>query len=145
MTLEEILNEYEKDSVISATKLTQESLDTPKLHHKYLRIFAHEKQTLSAYEAAYKILIKEKYEFLLQGETKETKEKGWELPPRGLILKGEVAMYLEADIDLNRILTKINLQKNKITVLSDILKVVIDRRYHISSAIKNRDFEHGIG
>jgi hypothetical protein len=135
MKLEEIFEEWKKDSQIDRTELGEESLKVPKLHHKYHQVYSSEKLLLRKLEAEYKKLKLEKYEFLTQGPSEETREKGWELPAKGLILKADIPMYLEADTDLINLSLKIGYQQEKIELLESIIKSLGNRGYNIKTAV----------
>lgn len=135
MKLEEIFEEWKKDSQIDRTELGEESLKVPKLHHKYHQVYSSEKLLLRKLEAEYKKLKLEKYEFLTQGPNEETREKGWELPAKGLILKADIPMYLEADNDLINLSLKIGYQQEKIELLESIIKSLGNRGYNIKTAV----------
>ena len=77
----------------------------------------------------------DKYEFYTQGHTEETKEKGWELPAKGMILKSDIPMYIDADPDIIKLSLKIGLQSEKIELLESIIKNVSNRGYAIKTAV----------
>lgn len=135
MKLEQIFEEWSKDCVVSEAQLDRESLDIPKLHNKYFRIFTYEKLVLRKYEQELKQLKLDKYEFYTQGPTKETIEKGWQLPPVGKVLKTEVPMYIDADSDVVTLSLKIGTQQEKIALLESIIKTILNRGFHIKNAI----------
>jgi hypothetical protein len=85
----------------------------------------------------------DKYEFLTQGPNEETKDKGWKLPPKGMILKGDIPMYLEADQDVINLSLKIGYQQEKIDLLESIIKTIINRGFLIKSAIEWQKFTMG--
>lgn len=143
MKLDDIIAEWEKDCDIDKTELADEALRVPKLHHKYFRIYTTEKLLLRKYESQLKQLKLEKYEFYTMGHTEETRDKGWELPPKGLILKGDVPMYMEADNDIVEMSLKIGLQQEKVEFLDSIIKSFRDRGFLIKSAIEWHKFTMG--
>jgi len=134
MKIESIFEEWEKDTEVDKTQLDEESTKIPRLHHKYYKVFVSERLLQRKLEADMKQLKLEKYEFYTQGPTKEQKEKGWELPPRGMILKSDIPMYLEADKDLIELSLKIGYQLEKIDFLESILKTLHNRGYQIKTA-----------
>jgi hypothetical protein len=143
MKVEEILSEWESDAQIDKTELADESLKIPKLHHKYYQILVNEKMTLKYYDIEYKKLRLQKHEFYTQGPSELSKEKGWKLPPKGLILKADIPMYMDGDEDLSKIMFKIDLQKEKIDLLVSIIKTVMNRNFEIKSAIDFIKFSMG--
>ena len=135
MKFEEIFDEWKRDSEIDQTDLGNESLRIPKLHHKYYMMLLAERSSLRKLEAQMKQLKLSKYEFYSQGHTEETKKLGWELPPRGIILKADIPMYIEADKDLIDLSLKIGVQGEKVDFLDSILKTLQTRNFLIKNAI----------
>jgi len=143
MKIEEIFEHWEKDSQIDKTELGDAALNIPKLHHKYFQLLVNEKMQLRKLEAEFKRLKLDKYEFLTQGPNEDTKDKGWKLPPKGMILKGDIPMYMEADEDIINISLKIGLQQEKVELLDSIIKTIINRNFVIRNAIDWQKFTMG--
>jgi len=143
MKLEEIYTEWDTDSEIDTTDLGNESIKIPKLHNKYYRIYTTEKLLLRKFEAEMKELKLDKYEFYTQGPSQESQAKGWILPSRGMILKQEMPMYMEADKDLIALSLKIGYQQEKIDLLESIIKSLVNRGFQIKSAIDFIKFTNG--
>lgn len=143
MKLEDIYEEWKKDSDIDKTELGDEALKIPKLHHKYYQMFTHERLLLRKYEADYKNLKLSKYEFYTMGPTEESRDKGWQLPARGMILKADLPMYMEADKDIVDMSLRIGMQQEKIELLESIIKSLVNRGFQIKSAIEWTKFTMG--
>jgi hypothetical protein len=143
MTIDEILENWQKDSQIDKTELGEEALNIPKLHHKYYQIFVKEKMILRKKESDMRQLKLDKYEFLTQGPNEETKNKGWKLPPKGMILKGDIPMYLDADQDVVDLSLKIGYQQEKLELLDSIIKSIMNRNFIIRNAIEWQKFTMG--
>ena len=143
MKLEEIVAEWDKDSEIDKTELGDESLRIPKLHNKYFQIYTRERLILRKYESELKRLKLDKFEFYSQGPSKESQEKGWEFPARGVILKGDMSTYMEADPDIIELSLKIGLQQEKVEFLDSIIKSFRDRGFLIKNAIEWHKFTMG--
>jgi hypothetical protein len=143
MKIEEIFEHWEKDSQIDKTELGDAALNIPKLHHKYFQLLVNEKMQLRKLEAEFKRLKLDKYEFYTQGPNEDTKDKGWKLPPKGMILKGDIPMYMEADEDIINISLKIGLQQEKVELLDSIIKTIINRNFVIRNAIDWQKFTMG--
>ena len=135
MKIEEIFEHWNEDSQIDRTELGDESLKIPKLHHKYYQIYVNERMLLRKFEHELKQLKLEKYEFFSQGPNEETQAKGWKLPAKGIILKSDIPMYMDADSDIIQICLKIGLQQEKIEFLDSIIRSLNNRGYNIKSAI----------
>lgn len=143
MKLDHIFELWERDSAINRDNLDQESLNASKLHQKYHKIYTQERLTLRKYEADLKQLRLEKYEFYTQGPTKETVEKGWQLPPCGKILKVDANTYVDADRDIVELSLKIGIQHEKIELLESIIKSIMNRGFQIKNAIEWIKFQNG--
>jgi hypothetical protein len=135
MKIEDILDLWKEDSQIDRTELGNAALIIPKLHHKYYQIFVAEKLSLRSQEADMKKLKLDKYEFYTQGHTDQSRNLGWELPSRGMILKADIPMYMDADKDIIKLSLKIGIQQEKIELLESIIKSLTNRGYQIKSAI----------
>ena len=143
MKLEEIYEQWKKDAEIDITELGNEAIKIAKLHHKYYQILSSERLLLKSQEAEMKRLKLDKYEFFTQGPNEETEEKGWELPAKGLILKADIPMYMDADNDIIRLSLKIGLQQEKIELLESIIRTLMNRGYNVKAAIDFQKFISG--
>lgn len=144
MKIEDIFSEWDKDSTIDSTELGDAALRLAKLHHKYYRLLVNEKMVLKTYESDLKVLRLEKYEFYTQGPNEETQKRGWELPARGLILKADIPMYMDADKDIINLSLKIGLQNEKVQTLESIIKTINAMGYNIKAAIDYQKFINGV-
>lgn len=144
MKFEDIMNEWKQDSYIDKTSLDDEALKIPKLHHKYYTMLITEKAIMRKLESEYKVLELEKYEFYTMGHTEETKAKGWRLPPKGMILKPDVPMYMKADPDLIDLALRIGMAQEKVDYLESIIKSFQTRGYNIKTALEFIKFTNGV-
>lgn len=144
MKLENIFEMWHQDSKIDHTELSHEALRIPQLHHKYFQIYSNEKLVLRKYELDLKRLRLDKHEFYTQGPTKETQEKGWQLPPIGRVIKSDVNQYIDADKDIIHLTLKVGVQQEKIELLDSIIRSLNNRGYLIKSAIDFEKFKVGM-
>jgi len=143
MKIEEIYELWEKDSQIDRTELGDEAIKIPKLHNKYYQLYTAERMLLRKFESDMKQLKLSKHEFYTMGPTEESQEKGWKLPPRGMILKSDIHMYMDADQDIINMSLKIGLQQEKVELLESIIKSLTNRGFQIKSAIEWTKFTMG--
>lgn len=143
MKLDAIFEMWDEDSKIDRQQLDSEVLNISRLHAKYHRIYTNERLTLRKYEAELKELKLQKFEFYTQGPTKETVEKGWQLPPIGKILKADAPTYVDADKDIVNLSLKIGIQHEKIGLLESIIRNLQNRGYNIKAAIDYIKFTSG--
>jgi len=143
VNIEKILEEWQSDSKMDRTHLDREAISIPQLHHKYFKLMISERLLMRKLDADLKQLKLDKHEFYTQGHTKETQEKGWTLPAKGMILKADLPMYMDADPDIVALNLKIGYQLEKIELLESIIKMVMNRNFQIKSAIDWIKFEQG--
>lgn len=143
MKIEDIFELWEEDSKIDRTELGDEALKISRLHNKYYPIYVQERMLLRKFESEMKQLKLDKYEFFSQGPNEDSQAKGWKLPAKGLILKSDIPMYMEADGDIIQLSLKIGLQQEKIEFLDSILRSLSNRGYNIKAAIDWQRFTMG--
>ena len=103
MTLEQVLDEWSKDSHIPSNNLDEASRETPKLHAKYLALLSNAKLRLRKAEMDQKSLLKLKWLYYNGKMSKEEIEAtGWDYDPfNGLkIMKGEMDYYYDSDKEI---------------------------------------------
>lgn len=143
MKFEDIQSSWKTDCEIDRTELGEESLKIPQLHSKYFKIFADERLLLKKMEKEYTSLYRVKHEYYngtLSYE--ELTENNWQ-PFSLRVLKTDLHIYLDSDIDLQNLQLKIDLQKEKINFLENVIKSLIPRGYQIKNAIEWEKFKMG--
>lgn len=144
MKLEEISQEWIKDSKIDTTELDVESIKIPQLHSKYLKVYFEERRKLKGLEFQSKELFLNKYEYYhgrLSDE--ELQQLNWE-PFMKRLMKNEVDLYLESDKDIIQTNMRIVNQKEKLDMLEEILKNLNQRNFQIKNAIDWKKFTQGV-
>ena len=143
MTLEELKKEWAKDCIIDQTELASESIKSNELHSKYYNHYCDEKLKLAAMQHKHYRLRRDKFEFYTQGPSKEQRDLGWRMPPKGVIIKTESNIYLDSDTDLGMSQLRLEAQKEKVDFLKDILDEIKNRRWTIRNAIEFLKFISG--
>lgn len=144
MKLEEIQVLWDGDSWIDRTELGEESLRIAQLHAKYFKMFSQERILLKKLEAEYSTLYKIKFEYyngLLSHE--DLKRYQWE-PFSLKVLKTDLHIYIDSDKDIHAAQYKIDIQKEKIHFLENIIKALNNRGFQIKSAIDWTKFQNGL-
>lgn len=143
MKLEEIQDQWEKDSCVDRSELGEESLRIPQLHSKYYKIYSAERTTLRSWERDFKRLYRFKFEYYNGTISEEDlKHYGWE-PFSLRILKTDLNTYLEADADIAKAKALIAQQEDKIEFVESIIKSLPSRGYQIKAAIDWEKFKVG--
>lgn len=143
MTFEELQDEWDKDSTLNSTNIGEESIKTPKLHAKYLRIYSKEKMKLISLQHKYKILRGEKKEFFINPTKEVMQEKNWKIPERGKILKSDIESFLDIDPEILELELKIGVQQEKVEYLKSILQSINGRSFIIKNFIEERKWLQG--
>ena len=146
MNLETILREWEVDSKINESDLARTSVDTAKLHSKYLQLLSINKLQLKKAELKQKTLLKDKWLYYNNKMSKEEIEsKGWEYDPfNGLkVMKGDMNHYYDSDIDIQKSEETVTYYKTLVETLQEIVTNINWRHQTIGNIIKWKQFEQG--
>lgn len=144
MKTEELIQEWEKDSVIDSTELGKESLRIPQLHSKYLKEFYMAKTLLAKLTQEYKSLYKLRYQYYQGILPKEDLDQhGWDPQPLK-ILKSDIPVYIESDDLLQTQQQKIKLIEDKIEFLENIIRTLNNRGYLLKNCIEWEKFKMGL-
>ena len=144
MKLEDIHTTWGTDSKINPHDLANESLNSPKLHGKYLQILSGERLKLRKLKEDRKMLIRAKTEYFMgRRDHTEMLEYGWE-PFAMKLLKQDVPTYLDADKDMVKMNLSIGIQEEKVDALESIIKSINNRGFAIKSYIDWKKFENGL-
>lgn len=145
MNLEDILEQWESDCEIGH-RLDEASLDTPKLHAKYLNYLTQAKLILKRAEAQQAQLLKDKFLWYNGKLPKEDIDRlGWADDPfDGLkMMKQDMTYYYESDKELQASEAKITYYKTMIETLKDMVDSLKWRHQTIRNIIEVRKFEAG--
>jgi hypothetical protein len=144
MKIDEIYDEWEKDTKIDKTQLDLEGCKIPSLHHKYQKLLTKETLVLRKMQAKLKLLRKAKREFLLNPNEEDAKEHGWEYPAGGRkILHNQVGDYLETDKQWIEENLKIEAQTEKTKLIESIMHNINNRSYQLGVAVNFLRFLKG--
>lgn len=135
---------WETDCQINDDHLDRESIKTPNLHAKYLRILMEFKLKLSSLELEYKTMRQKKFRYY-RGEMgrDELNDLGWNQWQGTKPLKNEMDEFLEGDADLNKISVKCEYIKHMISAVESIMAQIKGRDWVIRNAITWKQFISG--
>ena len=140
MNIDELYSEVERDIKIDDTELDLESIRTPQLHNKYLKIFTKHSLQYKKLQDDYKVLYREKWEYYTGKASPEVyAEKPFELK----VLKADIGIYMEADKDLQQLGQRMAYTKQIADYLERILKEINNRNWTIRNTIEWKKFLHG--
>ena len=146
ITLENVLDMWKTDAVIDENELDRSTIETSKLHAKYLELLSTVKLQLKRAEFSQKTLLKKKWLYY-NGKMDEDQivEMGGDPDPfNGLkILKGEMDYYYDADPEIQKSEEKIQYYKTVIESLTEIISNITWRHQMIKNMIEWKKFQSG--
>lgn len=144
MTIDELYETWQQDCQVDDDHLDRESIRTPNLHAKYLRIMMNFKMKLSALQVEYNTLRQKKFRYY-RGEMgkDELVELGWNQWQGVKPLKNEMEEFLEGDSDLNKINMKCEYIKHMVEALESIMSQIKARDWQIRNAVEWKKFIAG--
>ena len=140
MTLEELQDQASKDLAIDETQLDIESLSTPTIHSKYLKIYSTYALMLKKEEGDYsKIHIKKWLFFTGKASPEEYKDQDFQLK----VLRQDVDKFIDADDLIIKQRQKIEYLKQICKFCEDTLRMINNRGFQIKNAIDWKKFTGG--
>jgi hypothetical protein len=141
--LEELLEMWQKDSVVDRTEPGNELINIPKLHSKYLNILSSHRLLSKSCDFKYLKMKKIKWEYYTGKMDQDSlKEYGWD--PFPYVLKSEVNTYLESDEDLNKLIAQKMVHDEIVSVCESIMKELNSRTFQLRDFISWEKFIQGI-
>lgn len=140
--IDELMEEWSKDSAIDETDINRELARIPKLHSKYLNILTHHTLIVKKHMSDYYKLKTRKFEYYKGDFSQEDyEETGWEI----FVKKTgrDVNMYLDSDEDLNNILLKKIMHEEIVEYCKSVLKELNSRTWQLKSYIDYERFLRG--
>ncbi len=140
MNIDELYIEVERDIKIDDTELDLESIRTPQIHNKYLKIFTKHSLQYKKLQDDYKVMYRVKWEYYTGKAPPEVyAENPFELK----VLKSDIGIYLESDKDLQQLGQRMAYTKQIVEYLERILREINNRNWTIRNTIEWKKFLHG--
>ena len=130
----------EKDLKLNRNDLALESLRTPEIHNVWMKYLSIEKLSLYNLENKYNILYKKRWDFYLGNATAEEYAEN---PFSKKVIRGDINIYINADIEICKLLLKVKLAEEKVNFILETIKQINGRNWHIGNAIKWKTFING--
>jgi len=144
MTLEELHDEWDKDSKFNQLNIPGEVQKNLELHSKYWRILTAEQFKYAQQEIVLSQLKHDKLEFYMHGHDEVTRAKGWELPPKGRItVREDAKRTTEIDKEVIQKTLSFAVVSSKVKFLESIIHQINNRNYSIKSFIEHKKYEAG--
>jgi hypothetical protein len=145
MTLNELQEMWETDAEIDDNYLGENSVATPKLHAKYIKLLVSTKLKHTKLQSDYLLLRKNKFR-LYRGELSrdELTNLGWNQWQGVKPLKNEMDEFLQGDSELVTIKVKIDYLETMIYFLESVLGQIKARDWQIKTAVEWKRFLAGM-
>lgn len=145
MKLNEIQDEWSKDSRIDETNLGGESAKIPKLHSKYLNLLVNAKLSVRKCEGDYLRMRRQKYRYY-RGEMtqQELEDLNWNQWQGVKPIKNEMDEFLATDTDLIQLQDKLEYHKTVLLLLESIMKSISSRTWDVKNSIEWTKFTNGM-
>ena len=140
MDLETLQKQVDVDLKIDDTELDLESIRTPQLHNKYLKLFTNYSLQYKKAKDDYDGLYKFKWEYYTGKSTMEV----YQAEPFDLkVLKSDVHIYLNADEELQKLGQRTEYLNVVVVYIERVLKEINNRNWNIRNTIEWKKFLHG--
>ena len=140
MDLETLQKQVDVDLKIDDTELDLESIRTPQLHNKYLKLFTKYSLQLKKVKDDYDGLYKFKWEYYTGKATLSVyKAEPFDLK----VLKSDVHIYLNADEELQKLGQRQEYLNVVVVYLERVLREINNRNWNIRNTIEWKKFLHG--
>jgi hypothetical protein len=145
MNIEEIQTHWEKDCQIDDNHLGEASVETAKLHSKYIKLMINVKLRLTKARADYNLLRKNKFRYY-RGELsrEELEQLSWTQWQGVKPLKNEMDEFISGDSDLVNLNTKIEYLEAMGYLLESILNQIKARDWQLKNAVEWKKFLAGM-
>ena len=140
MNLEEIQELVDKDLKINDSELDLESIKTPQIHNKYMKLLTKFKLMLSRNESEFHITKKQKWEYYTgKADPSVYAEKPFNLK----ILRQDVDKYIDSDKDIIKLKQKSDYLNTVVDFLDRTVRQISNRTFTIKNAIDWKKFISG--
>jgi len=134
MNLDTLNEMWEKDSQLNDEKLDHDSLEIPKLHAKYLRLYNSFTTLRDQAELDVKRTYRQRWEYYTGKADKPFPLK---------LIKTDVPIYLEADEVYSKSVLKLKYYNQMVEALKAIMQAINNRSFYIKNAIEFAKFLKG--
>jgi len=140
-TLNEFYDDTKRDLTIEESELDRESLRTPYLYDKYLKMYQETKLHLRKVQQTYNELKLEKHRYYTGNADPEVYKQA----PFGIkVIKQDLELYMNADPELSKAFDLVDYITTIKDFLEKTLKNIENRNWNIKNAIEWRKFLSGV-
>ena len=144
VTIDVLMEEWIKDAPYDETEPQKAVANIPKLHAKYLRIMTHHNLLVKKISAEYNTRRKIKHDYFSGdlNNPEDLAKYGLE-PMLKKVLRADISIWLDSDLELNNILLKKVMQEEIVDFCKSVLKELNNRTFQIKSYMEWERFIGG--
>ena len=140
MNINELKEMCTKDTKIDITDLDGYSVSIPELANKYHQLAYLEKNLVRYLKSEYKIIRLSRWKYYSgKADPKEYEDEPFDLK----VLKNDMDLFLDGDVQVLTIKNKLEEQEEKIKLIEDTAKVIQNASFNISNTSKWKKFLAG--
>ena len=140
MNINELKEMCTIDTKIDITDLDGFSVSIPELANKYHQLAYLEKNLVRYLRSEYKIIRLSRWKYYAgKADPKEYEDEPFDLK----VLKNDMDLFLDGDVQVLTIKNKLEEQEEKIKLIEDTAKVIQNASFNISNTIKWKKFLAG--
>jgi len=140
MNINELKEMCVKDTKIDITDLDGYSVSIPEMANKYHQLAYLEKNLVRYLRSEYKIIRLSRWKYYSgKADPKEYEDEPFDLK----VLKNDMDLFLDGDVQVLTIKNKMEEQEEKIKLIEDTAKVIQNASFNISNTIKWKKFLAG--
>jgi hypothetical protein len=140
--LDELIKIAEEDMKLDKSSLDSESLKTPRLHNKWLKLLYSRKDILFALELKRKNVYKRLWLYYNGKSSPDVYDKKGSFDLK--VLKTDLGIFIDSDDELSAIDVQIHVVKQEIEFCVKTIDELNRRSFHISNALRFLNFTNGI-
>jgi hypothetical protein len=138
-SLEKLIDEWDKDSVIDLIDASREILRIPVIHSKYNKYMTLHTLSAKKTEIEYSKVKRIKWMYYSgKLSQEELNSYGWE--PFTFTLKSDINVYIDGDEDLSKILRKIVYHEQAATYCNNVMKELNNRTWQLKEHMTHERF-----
>lgn len=139
-SIDTVIDEYEKDAIISPTELDKVSLESAKLYSKYLRYMNIFFKAQKELDRKRKFLKQEKIDYFSGRASSDIYKNN---PYGDKLSKVELVSKVDADKEIADIDSQYTTASNGVEICKYILKSIGERSFNVKNAIEFQKFQSG--
>ena len=131
MNIEELYNDVERDLKIDDTELDLESIRTPQIHNKYLKLYTKHSLQYKKLQDDYKVMYRAKWEYYTGKASPDVyRDNPFDLK----VLKNDLQMYINSDEDIIELEKKVVYYETIVEFIDGVIKSIDNRGWDIRNA-----------